>query len=418
MGSALFIATAAMIGRRRVDVNYVLRPAKVTIGRVIRVLQLLTTTALGGGPRQVRHLVRHLPADEFTPSVAGPWDRRLAEELRPLRIELIALALDRLGRFPLTLRHTLRLVRSTKADVVHTHGKGAGLYGRLAARLAGATAVHTFHGIHYEGYSRAGQRLYLTLERRLARITHTVINVSASQAAEVLALGVARADRSVVVVNGIDIDELAARAPASRGALGLSAEAQVLGFVARFDPVKRHDALVRAFALIAGRRPNVSLLLVGDGPERVRLDALAAAHGIARHRIVAPGELAWTSNPYPSMDLYVAASRKEGLPLAPLEAMASGLAVVATDVPGHRDIVEHGVTGLLVPEDSDTALAVALESLLDDAARRRRMGQAGQKVVERDFTVRSMVAKTAAVYRAAATSRAAAPGFASRQPSG
>ncbi|MGH7347450.1 MAG: glycosyltransferase [Candidatus Rokuibacteriota bacterium] len=375
---------------------------------MIRVLELLTTTALGGGPRQVGHLVRHLPTDEFAASVAGPWDRGLAGELQALRIELAALALDSLGGFPLTLRRTLSLVRSTKADVVHTHGKGAGLYGRLAARLAGAAAVHTFHGIHYEAYSRAGQRAYLALERRLARITHTVINVSSSQAAEALALGVARPDRNVVVVNGIDADELAARAPVARASLGLAEEAQVLGCVARFDPVKRHDLLVRAFALIARRRPNVSLLLVGDGPERARLDALAAAHGIARGRIVDPGELAWTSNPYPSMDLYVTASRKEGLPLAPLEAMASGLAVVATDVPGHRDVVENGATGLLVPEDDDAALAGALESLLDDPVRRRRMGQAGREVVRRDFTIRSMVAKTADVYRAAAIPRAGA----------
>jgi glycosyltransferase involved in cell wall biosynthesis len=112
--------------------------------------------------------------------------------------------------------------------------------------------------------------------------------------------------------------------------------------------------------------------------------------------------------PDASIDLYVATSRKEGLPLAPLEAMASELAVVATDVPGHRDVVEHGVTGLLVPHDNDTALATAIESLLDDQGRRRRMGQAGRARVLRDFTTRTMVAKTADVYRGAPP--ASAPG--------
>ena len=359
---------------------------------MIRVLELLTTTTLGGGPQQVRHLVRHLPAGEFEVAVAGPWDRGLAEQLRALHIEPAALALGTLRGLPLTLRRTIRLIRSAKADVVHTHGKGAGFYGRLAAWLAGVPAVHTFHGIHYESYSQTGQRAYLALERRLAAITHTVINVSASQEVEALALGVARAERSVVVVNGIDIDELAARSPVTRAQLGLSDAAQVVGCVARFDPVKRHDALVRAFALVAPRRPNLSLLLIGDGPERARITALAAGLGIARDRIVAPGELAWTTSPYASIDLYVATSRKEGLPLAPLEAMASELAVVATDVPGHRDVVEHGVTGLLVPHDNDTALATAIESLLDDQARRRRMGQAGRARVRKEFTLQSMVA--------------------------
>jgi glycosyltransferase involved in cell wall biosynthesis len=372
---------------------------------MIRVLELLTTTTLGGGPQQVRHLVRHLPAGEFEVAVAGPWERGLAEQLRALHIEPAALALGTLRGLPLTLRRTIRLIRSAKADVVHTHGKGAGFYGRLAAWLAGVPAVHTFHGIHYESYSQTGQRAYLALERRLVAITHTVINVSASQEVEALALGVARAERSVVVVNGIDVDELAARSPVARAQLGLSDAAQVVGCVARFDPVKRHDALVRAFALVAPRRPNLSLLLVGDGPERARIAALAADLGIAPDRIVAPGELAWTTNAYSCIDLYVATSRKEGLPLAPLEAMASELAVVATDVPGHRDVVEHGVTGLLVPHDNDTALATAIESLLDDQARRRRMGQAGRARVLRDFTTRTMVAKTADVYRGAAGSR-------------
>jgi len=284
---------------------------------MIRVLELLTTTTLGGGPQQVRHLVRHLPAGEFEVAVAGPWERGLAEQLRALHIEPAALALGTLRGLPLTLRRTIRLIRSAKADVVHTHGKGAGFYGRLAAWLAGVPAVHTFHGIHYESYSQTGQRAYLALERRLVAITHTVINVSASQEVEALALGVARAERSVVVVNGIDVDELAARSPVARAQLGLSDAAQVVGCVARFDPVKRHDALVRAFALVAPRRPNLSLLLVGDGPERARIAALAADLGIAPDRIVAPGELAWTTNAYSCIDLYVATSRKEGLPLAP-----------------------------------------------------------------------------------------------------
>jgi len=203
---------------------------------VIRVLELLTTTALGGGPRQVYHLVRHLPADEFGVSVAGPGDRWLAEQLQPLRVEAVEVAVDTLRGFPLTLRRTLRLVRETRADVVHTHGKGAGLYGRLAAWLAGVPAVHTSHGIHYESYSGVGRRAYLALERRLSRITHTLINVSDSQEAEALALGVARRGRSSVVVNGIDVDELAARAPPARPRRWRAAGARALRCVARLGP--------------------------------------------------------------------------------------------------------------------------------------------------------------------------------------
>ena len=371
---------------------------------MIRVLQLLTGTAPGGGPRQVFDLVRHLPANEFSVSVAGPRDQRFAADLRALGIELVEVAVDDVRAFPMTLRAVERIVRDTRADLVHTHGKGAGLYGRLAAWLVGVPAVHTFHGIHYESYSRASQTLYLALERWLAGLTHTVINVSETQQEEALALRVARPGRCVVVVNGIDIDELAARPASGKAALGLNADDHVLGCVARFDPIKRHEVLLEALGRVVKRRPNVVLLLAGEGPEKARIDQHADRLKV---RVVNPGAIAWQTNPYSSCDLYVTASSKEGLPLAPLEAMASGLAVIATRVPGHQDVVIDGTTGLLVPPGDDAAMSVAIESLLGDSARRRRMGQAGRERVRKEFTVQSMVAKTAEVYRVAAASRGA-----------
>jgi len=371
---------------------------------VIRVLQLLTGTAPGGGPRQVFDLVRHLPANEFNVSVAGPRDQRFAADLRARGIELVEVAVDGVRAFPMTLRAVERIVRDTRADLVHTHGKGAGLYGRLAAWLVGVPAVHTFHGIHYESYSRASQTLYLALERWLAGLTHTVINVSETQQEEALALRVARPGRCVVVVNGIDIDELAARPASGKAALGLNADDHVLGCVARFDPIKRHEVLLEALGRVVKRRPNVVLLLAGEGPEKARIDQHADRLKV---RVVNPGAIAWQTNPYSSCDLYVTASSKEGLPLAPLEAMASGLAVIATRVPGHQDVVIDGTTGLLVPPGDDAAMSVAIESLLGDPGRRRRMGQAGRERVRKEFTVQSMVAKTAEVYRAAAASRGA-----------
>lgn len=368
---------------------------------MIRVLQLVTSTALGGGPRQVLHLVRHLPASEFQVSVAGPRDARFGADLRTSGVELAEVAVDSLGAFPLTLRRVTRLVRDARADVVHTHGKGAGLYGRLAAKLAGVPSVHTFHGIHYEGYSGAGRFLYLTLERALARITHTVINVSRTQDEEALRLGVARPGRSAVVVNGIDVGELARRPTNRRAELELNDDDQVVGCVARFDPVKKHDVLVDALAAVTELNPKVVLLLAGEGPEKARIKQ--RAEELKVRVVFSPGDLAWSTNLYSSCDLYVSSSSKEGLPLAPLEAMASERAVVATNVPGHQDVVDE-TTGLLVPLDDDAALATAITSLLDDPERRTRMGQAGRVRVLRDFTVQSMVAKTAEVYRAAAAS--------------
>src|SRR5207245_4257058 len=108
----------------------------------------------------------------------------------------------------------------------------------------------------------------------------------------------------------------------------------------------------------------------------------------------------------PALALYVPASLKEGLPLAVLEAMGAGLAVVATDVPGHRDVVAVGETGLLVPPGDARALARGIGALLDDPERRARMGRAGRARVARGFALQPLVAKTAESYRAAATASA------------
>ena len=177
----------------------------------------------------------------------------------------------------------------------------------------------------------------------------------------------------------------------------------MLGSVARFDPVKRLDALVEALQL--SNRRDVALLLVGDGPEAARLRRRVAAAGLGTRVVFA----SWLDDParvYPLLDLYVAASTKEGLPLAVLEAMGAGLAVVATDVPGHRDVVAHGTTGLLVPPGDARALATAIGALLDDPERRARMGRAGRARVLSEFSIQPMVAKTAEIYRAAATASA------------
>ena len=109
---------------------------------------------------------------------------------------------------------------------------------------------------------------------------------------------------------------------------------------------------------------------------------------------------------------------RRGLPLAVLDAMGAGLAVVATDVPGHRDVVRHGETGLLVPPGGEQALAAAIETLVDDPERRRRMGRAGRERVRTEFGVAAMVAKTGAIYRAARASCAGRASPAARSPSG
>jgi glycosyltransferase involved in cell wall biosynthesis len=369
--------------------------------RPIRVLHLLVTTSPGGGPKHVYDLVRYLPRDRFGVVVAAPRDGVFFDRFRDLGVTMVELPLSRLGMRHLPL--TMRLVREHRIDIVHTHGKGPGLYGRLAARALGVPAVHTFHGIHYGSYSWIGQRLYLGLERRLAGLTHAIINVSRSQEAEGLALKLFRPEQSVVVVNGVDVAEMdrtIRQSPVRRETLGLTADDFVLGCVSRWDPVKRFEILLQAVRRLSSRIPRLALLLVGGGGEEGRIRRLVAETGL-QNRVIFTGFLGNPARVYGILDLYVATSLKEGLPLAPLEAMGASLAIVATDVPGHRDVVVRSQTGLLVPPEDSAALAEAITSLVGDPERRRRMGRAGRDRVLEHFAIETMVEKTAGVYEGA-----------------
>jgi glycosyltransferase involved in cell wall biosynthesis len=368
----------------------------------LRVLELLVSTDPGGGPAHVLELLSRLPHDEFDVTVAGPGGA-LAGRLRSGAGGFTEIRADRLS--PGALRAVRRLLIERGIDVVHSHGKGAGLYGRLAARRAGIPSIHTFHGIHYARYPVGVRGLYLALERRLATMSAAVVHVSESQGREAEALGLAPPGRTRVIVNGVDVARLRGSAEprvAARAALGLAYDELGIGTIARLDPIKAVDVLLEAFARVARARSRARLIVIGDGPEAGRLRARARTLGL-ESRVRFTGSIADAARLLGGLDLYVSASRREGLSLAVLEAMGMGLPVVATRVAGHVDAVSDGGTGLLVAADQPTALADAVERLLGEpAATRRTMGEAGRRRVEDHFGVERMVAETADLYRAIA----------------
>jgi len=372
------------------------------VTRPIRVLELIVSTVPGGGPRHVYDLVRHLPRDEFEIVIGAPRDGTFFDRFEDLGIEVVEQPIPRLSLWQLLT--TIRLMRGRRFDVIHTHGKGAGFHGRVAAHWLGIPAVHTFHGIHYQSFPRWLQPLYLGLERWLARRTHTIINVSAAQETEGLQLRLFGREQSAVVVNGIDVedfDDACRDSPMPRESLGLSAADSVIGCVSRFDRVKRLEVLLQAVYLLKERLPRLVLVLVGGGGEEPRIRRLAFHLGLNGH-VIFTGFVDAPARVYTVLDLYVASSQKEGLPLSLLAAMGARLPVVATDVPGHREVVIPGETGVLVPAENPSALAEAVAELLADPLRRRRLGEAARKRVLEEFGVGAMAASTGAIYRRAA----------------
>ncbi len=362
----------------------------------LTILEVLVSTQAGGGGQHVLAVATGLRARGWTPIVAGPAGGALVARFREAGVETLPLAAG--GLSPLTTLRLARLIRRRGVRLVHSHGKGAGFHARLAARMTGVPAIHTLHGIHYERYPRPLRAAYLALERRLSAWTRVVVNVSRAQEQEGLALGLFEPRQSVVILNGVDVARLGARALDrwdARAALQVPQAAAVIGAAARFDEVKRLDLLLRAAAVMT---PPPTVALIGDGPEERALRALAAELRLGE-RVRFAGEVAEAARLFAAFDVFAAPSRKEGLPLAVVEAMALGLPVVASDIPAHRETLGPASAGLV--GGTVEALAGRLGAVLADADLRARLGAENRTRARSEFDVRDMLTALEGVYRAA-----------------
>ncbi len=307
------------------------------------------------------------------------------------------------GRDLTALRRLLREFRAFRPHIVHTHAAKAGALGRLAARLARVpVTVHTFHGHVLRGYfNPAIAAAFRAIERALARRTTRIVAISPGQREELLAMGIGCPEQMAVVPLGLELDpflESQARRGALRRHLALPPEAKVLGIVARLVPIKDHATFFAAAARVAQADPALHLVVAGDGPLRGELEALAGSSGLAGRAHFLGW---WEDLPalYADLDVLALSSRNEGTPVCLLEAMAAGVAVVATRVGGVPDMVRHGETGLLVPAGDPAALAAAVATLLADPERRLALGLAGRRAVYPAYDVKTLIARVEALYR-------------------
>ena len=366
-------------------------------------MELNVTSALGGGPKAMLDLVGGLGRDRFAPLVVTPDDGPYFATYRAMGVPVLDLPMRAFR--PATLSAIVAGVRRYQVRLIHSHGKGAGLYGRLAATFTRVPAVHTFHGLHHRRHGRVGRSTYLALERMLARLTARFVHVSHSEMEEAVALGVSDPTRAAVIPNGTDvgeIDRISVDPVRSRAALGLAGATAVVGYVARISPQKGLEDFARAMRIVADAVPGAQFVLVGDAPAgeealKRRLNDLVGSLGLGG-RLHMLGYRSDAVAIMKTFDVYVSTALWEGLPITLLEAMACGRPIVATDVGGNRDIVVDGETGILVPVGDPAALARRVCELLNDPGLSRRLGGAGRRRVEDDFSIGRSVARTSDLY--------------------
>jgi glycosyltransferase involved in cell wall biosynthesis len=361
--------------------------------RRLCVLTVVDTLMAAGAETVATRIALGLDPDRFESIICSTRrsSRRHVEAARAAGVEVLELErrskLDVWRWLPL-----LRLLRSGRVDVVHAHKFGSNLWLSLLTRL-GKAPVFIAHE-HTWSYERALRRF---VDRELiARKADAFVAVSPTDRTRMIELERIPPHKVVLVPNGIP-DPTAGNADHVRRDLEIPADAPVVGTVCGLRPQKDLETALRAVSHLAPRRADLRFLVVGDGPDRERLERLARELGapvtFLGHRPNAdvPDLLA-------AMDVLVCSSRFEGMPLAVLEWMAAGKAIVASRVGGIPAIVEHGREALLVPPRDYVAFADEIDRLLGDPAERERLGKAAQQRQRAEFRFVDTLSRLESLY--------------------
>lgn len=284
-----------------------------------------------------------------------------------------------------TIGRLVRVMRRKRPHIVDTHTAKAGVVGRVAARIARVPVViHTFHGNVFQGYfGPAKTRLFVEIEKTLARMTDRIIVLSEQQKREIMSLGIGRAERFEVMPCGLDLKPFV-KADKWKGELraqlGVDAQTPLIGIVARLVPIKAIHLFLEAAEIVLKQHPSALFLVVGDGELRADLEALSRRPGI-ENSVRFLGFRADLPRIYVDLDCVVLSSLNEGSPFAIIEALSAARPVVATDVGSVKDLIISDETGILVPSQNVDALAQGIMRVLDEPENARQWGIAGRERV-------------------------------------
>ncbi len=356
------------------------------------ILVLTARADFGGGPEHIYRLIKLLH-EKVRFYVACPNDYPYFEKYKELVGEDSIINIPH-RKFSLPVLFKLAaFARSRKINIIHSHGKGAGIYSRLLSFFTGRACIHTFHGIHTDNYNYPNKVFYLWIERVLSHMTARFISVSAGESDKASKLKFAPADKIKLIPNGTFI-------PAQTASFDFDSSKtfNIITFT-RFDTAKNSMLLIpvcKALQKINKGR-NFAFIVVGSGEEEAEFKKRLVSENMERFfkltgAVLDPGEYLIKSF------CYISTSRWEGLPLGILEAMSYGLPIIATDVIGNRDLVEHNVNGFLFDIDNPDAAAGYIMKLALNEAEYRTLSGNGKAAAENKYSVDKMAEETYNIY--------------------
>jgi len=364
-----------------------------------RILHIISTSGLFGAERVLLELASQSRILGMKVTVAALKNSsnpntELVDAAR--RAGLPTLVVPCGGRFdPAVIGTLTEDIRKSATQIVHSHNYKSNYYTRRAAALSGARWIVTNHG------RRAGFKLFLyaLLDSLQVRKASRVVAVSPRIAHQLAAMGIGRGVLSVID-NGVDFrrfDNLPAKAHAGKS-LGIPDDSYVIGTVGALTEEKGHRYLLQTMKSVRKSIPNAVCVLVGDGPERTRLEAMAREQGMTE-AVVFAGKRDDVPLILPRFDLFALPSLSEGLPMALLEAQAAKVPAIATNVGAIATVIQNGLTGLVVPPGDAVALAEGIIRSHDEADRARDRALKGYERVNEYYSAETMTQRYLDLYR-------------------
>lgn len=362
----------------------------------IRVLHLVHNLKREGAQIVVRNLLQNLDPAVCTPLVCG-WKAggELAEELAAAGVDVIEAPASVRGRTLALPGFLHRLVRQRQIALIHGHMSDSAIWAAIAGRRAGIPWVITHHSNRLipalHPLKRQLRLRLLQWATRQAAINIAVATDVAAQTRTVLGLS----DEAVcVIVNGVNVpvaDSLAVPQALADGCGHVVA-------VGRLIEIKGHEWLIRAAAALRPKFPGLRVSIAGEGERRPWLEKLICSENLEGY-VSLVGLRSDIPELLAQADVLVSTSSYEGLPLSLLEAMAAGVPVIASDVPGNRTLVEDGITGRLYPFGDSAQLAQIIAELLVNPQARQRLAVMAHALVERSYSVSAMAQAHESIYR-------------------
>jgi len=372
-----------------------------------KICHISGTTIPGGGPEHIYQLLKRLNRKEWEVFICTSQDGSYWDKFNSLDIKIYNLKLRKLSMY--TPFKLFSILRKEKPDLVHTHGKGPGLYGRIIGKLLNIPVVHTFHGFHYEDLSPLTKWIHLTADIFLTLITDQHIFVSAGEKKRARIIRLLDEENSTVIHNGVDHDyirNLSVNRNEVLKSIGCEnwENNKILGTLSRLSPEKGILILLSAFSKVIQEIPDLRLIIVGGYPEEhvdyyLKVKELIEKENLTEHvRIL--GYRQDAIEILKCMDFYISSSLSEGLPISMLEAFAAGVPTIATEITGNKDILRNSVFGVLAEPHSPESLSRGIVKMIQLTQKERDiLVRNAYNRINNHFTIDEMASKTALLYK-------------------